>query len=335
MTMNRLHLPVIFTALVIACAGCAGRPAPLSFDLSPSGEQVAFTSAGEHLYLLDLKTSQVRQLTKPPGAQQTPSFSPEGKQIAYAAKGGGATSSFIYVRSLDGEQSRQLTNTDGISDAGPSFSPDGARIVFTRAHLHPPYSMGGWTWDHWDVYVVNADGSGLRRITQQNHYGASSPKFLRDGKTIVYSADTRRNPDDTTLAIFEVDAAGERPPKILTKDDRKTTNIGALGTDASVSPNGDTIAFVSDRIEPFHYDVFTMRRDGSNPRPLGVTSVTWHSSAPRFLPGGKGVIFLAENVGPGGSRIASLWQVDTDGTNLHELADDSLFTNPKGWKPRR
>ena len=48
---------------------------------------------------------------------------------------------------------------------------DGTEIVFARAYRHRPYSMGGWTWDDWDVCVVQSNGTKVRRVTLQSTMG--------------------------------------------------------------------------------------------------------------------------------------------------------------------
>jgi Tol biopolymer transport system component len=335
-TISRFQTVLIASAALVGL-GCADGAHPdIAFDLSRTGEQIVFTSADEDLYLLDLKTSQVRQLTQTEALERTPSFSPDSRQIVYAAQEKGASASFLFTRSIDGKQLRQLTNAEGVCDWSPSFSPDGSRIVFARAHRYRPYSMGGWTWDDWDVYVMKSDGTELKRVTDEKYRGASSPKFLADGKTLIFSAEAERYPGNTTRVVFEVQATGDRPPKLLTADYPKERKTAAWGSDPSVSADGASIAFISDRENPFGYDVCIMNRDGTKPRPLGITNVSHYNQFPRFLPDGKSVMFLAGWRGDS-FRPAdfALWQVDSDGKNVRQVADYSLFTTPLKWKPKR
>src|SRR5262245_20921074 len=143
----------------------------VAFDISPDGEQVVFAAADRDLYLLQLKTSRVSQLTKTSRAEYTPAFSPDGSAIVYAADTEGRKGSCLFVFSLAGNQPHQLTGEPVTNDLMPSYSPDGSQIVFARAHRHRRYSLGGWTWDDWDVYLMKSDGSDLKRITQKKYYG--------------------------------------------------------------------------------------------------------------------------------------------------------------------
>ena len=71
-----------------------------------------------------------------------PAWSPDGRRIAFAS---GRDGNFeIYVINADGSRQRRLTRNTG-RDVGPVWSPDGRRIAFES---------------NWQVYVMNADGSG-------------------------------------------------------------------------------------------------------------------------------------------------------------------------------
>jgi Tol biopolymer transport system component len=61
----------------------------------------------------------------------------------------------------------------------------------------------------------------------------------------------------------------------------------------NVSNNGKLATFISDRAEPFQYDVYVMPLEGKTPIPLHVTSVAHYNQNPRFAADGKSVWFLA------------------------------------------
>ncbi len=112
--------------------------------------------------------------------------------------------------------------------------------------------------------------------------------------------------------------------------------LGAWASEPDVSADGNHIVFISDRIDPYHYDVFIMNLDGTNPKPLGVTTISRYNQNPVFMSDGKGVLFLAGTERNVGSRATfSLWQVDAEGKNPRRIADSGLFTNPSSWKPKR
>ncbi len=77
---------------------------------------------------------------------RAPAWSPVGDRIVYADGQG------LRVQSEDGQVSYAIT--DDPRDTAPVWSPDGSRVAFTRRQH-----------DHWEVYVVDADGRNLRRLT--------------------------------------------------------------------------------------------------------------------------------------------------------------------------
>ena len=161
--------------ILLGLAGCSyflgKRAATLpggNIDISPDGTQILFSTYGD-LYLLNLQTKSVSQLTNTPEGEGAATFSPDGKSIAYVASTSGEGLR-LFIRSLDGAHVRQLTNEPQASDHAPSFSPDGAQIAFARAHTLRARSMGGKSWNDWDIYVINSaareSGDSPNRIYQ-------------------------------------------------------------------------------------------------------------------------------------------------------------------------
>ena len=121
-----------------------GSPAP-----SPKGGRIAFWLASD-IYLLDVTTGGVTNLTNSPEIEDEPAYSPSGKQIAFTRAGidGG-----IFVMNDDGTQLTRVTTSS--TDHGPRWSPDGKRLAFSSERSGTE-----------DIYVVNVDGTGMSNITQ-------------------------------------------------------------------------------------------------------------------------------------------------------------------------
>lgn len=315
----------------------------VAFDVSPDGRKIVFSAADGDLYLLDLQALQVERLSRSTTADSAPSFSPDGQSVAYAVGDGGQNGDSLYLLPLTGGTSRRLTSDAKVWDSAPSFSPDGSKVTFVRAHRYRQYSMGGMTWSDYDVYVMNADGTGLKRLTNRNYYGVRRPRFTRDGEDVFYAADEPydnkhfgKNRGGSMRTILRVPAAGAGQPRLVLPLPEPGLNIGALGSEPDFARDGKLITFISDKLSPFEYDVCTMRPDGSDVRPLHVTKISHYNQQPTFLPDGKSILFLAGTESNAGARpIFSLWQVDTDGRNAREIAGSSLFTDPSKWKPKR
>ena len=109
---------------------------------------------GQHLYVVKADGTSLRQILVDARGVSTVSFSPDSKKILFADRRPGRASD-IYVIDVDGKNERALVSTPG-TDELPSWSPDGSLIAYqssTDPQGRNPH-----------VYVMNADGTGSRRI---------------------------------------------------------------------------------------------------------------------------------------------------------------------------
>ncbi|MDX2194294.1 MAG: hypothetical protein NW201_13145, partial [Gemmatimonadales bacterium] len=158
-------------------------------------------------------------------------FSPDGRFLAFAAK----TGKYDDLILVDVKRNRQVkrirVKLDGVTT--PSWSPDGQRLVFTGYD-------GGLT----DLFVVNRDGSGLTRLTNDK-YADLHPMWSPDGTTIAFTTDRgpRTNFEDMVfgnyrLALYDV---GSKRISLLDRMD-EGRNVNPVW-----APDGKSLAFVSDR----------------------------------------------------------------------------------------
>lgn len=312
----------------------------VSFDVSPDGEKVVFSSATGDLYLLALGTLELERLTATTALETQPSYSPDGGAVVFASSDGDSatgkgTSQIELITLIDNKRTR-LTDGKGVFDACPAYSADGQRIVFIRAHRNRDYSMGGRTWDDWDVYTMQSDGGNLKRHTDQKQNRISGAIFTQNQESILYTAEGDRNVSKLAHTVFEVKGAADAKPSLLSADMPKPGKYGAWASAPNLSPDGRQLVFISDRANAFDYDIVLLDLQTSKSRALNITNVSEYNGNPVFEPDGTSVYFLAgTEKGSGNRSIFSLWRVDIDSGKTSKVADSGLFTNPINWANKR
>jgi TolB protein len=184
--------------------------------LSPDGRRIVFTSLKDgdlDIYTMNVDGTDVRRLTTTPGYDGGPWWSPDGTQIVYRAWHPPDSAGLadyrgllaqrmvrpsrmeLWVMNADGSNQRQITNLGG-ANFGPSWTPDGRRIVFSSNHKSPRSR-------NFELYLVNLDGTGLEQITNHAEFDGF-PMFSPDGKRIVWASNRgNSNTGDTNLFIAD------------------------------------------------------------------------------------------------------------------------------------
>ena len=171
---------------------CVDAQARIAFESDRDGHIIDNLFAYE-IYVMDADGGNQRNLTNNPADDRSPSWSPDGKRIAFVSARDGKSE--IYVMDDDGDNQRRLTHHDD-SDEDPSWSPDGKRIAFTSLRDRSR-----------DIYVMDADGGNQQNLT--NHLDADwYPSWSPDGKRIAFVSNRTR---DLNRDIYVMDADGSNP----------------------------------------------------------------------------------------------------------------------------
>jgi len=199
------------------------------FDISPDGQSVAYKSAKAGTYdiwVAPVAGGDPRQLTKMPGREMLPKFSPDGRWIAFEADYGGTAISDLYVVPAQGGEAVRLTDHP-LHDGGAMWSPDSRTIYFSTAMY----------WDN-AFAAVDIQTRQIRRVRPGGGAASLSP----DGRMVVYTGNTKLEDDDQSNRDIYVAPVGEGQARLLTPN-----TLDALDAAPAWSPDGTKIAFISDR----------------------------------------------------------------------------------------
>ncbi len=220
------------------------------------------------LLLLDVDGKNPRVLLSERAILLSPSWRPDGKEILVTSYRSGRPEVWG-VRVADGAFRRVVPVANAM---GGVYSPDGRRIAFTVTDR-------GDT----DVWVVDADGTGARRLTRDPAIDLS-PSWSPDGGQLAFVSDRAGTPQ-----LYVMDANGG--------SQRRVTFQGNYNQTPAFSPRGDLVAFTA-RDERKVFDVFVLA-----PASGRIERVTQDqgrtNEEPSFAPNGRLLVFRTDRNGPG------------------------------------
>ncbi|MBP6775405.1 MAG: PD40 domain-containing protein, partial [Gemmatimonadaceae bacterium] len=216
--------------------------------LSNDGKYITYIAYGSLLrgevfpdmYLADAETGKrlarlVRTTTNPDFEQlrfiySQPSFSPDGKLLAFTGQRGGRD--VLYL--LDVKSRKTVKRFDLPLDQvlSPSFSPDGRSLVFS-----------GMRQGMSDLYIVSLDKPGYQQLTK-DAYGDLQPQWSPDGKSIAFASDRG---DETDFGILKIGKMRISIADVATGNVTVLPNQGGLNINPQWSPDGQSVAYLSDR----------------------------------------------------------------------------------------
>ncbi len=277
----------------------------VTFDIDHTGREMVFIARGQggrDIYHLDLTSKLVQRVTKTPLWERTPKFSPDGREILFAAGTAPMEPSHIFKCAVQGGTTIQLTFGDNTYDRFPSMSPNGKEIVFARALRRIRGSFGGWNWDQWHIFKCDANGSNCVRLTNRAFEQISGLTWLSNGKGVVFS-----HGGVTLLSII----------------DNREILIVPDGHFSTISQDGKWIAYIASGADKYDFEVWTTTLDGKQTR--RVSDNHSYNRYPRFMPDGNNILFLSD---PLREHQPELWTIGNHGGDMERIAGSELFRNP-------
>lgn len=283
-------------SLVLATSASAtapGRRGPIVFhaDVGESGPQIFAVRANGH---------GLRQLTRVDGVAATPDWSPDGRRIAITLN-----ECAIALLDADGGNLHEVASEPDACLADPSFTPDGARLVYTRFDFVLEVE---------EIWSMRTDGSDRRFITDA---GGPDPNVSPDGRKISF-----KGPPDGALFVANMDGT----------DVRQISPSISVTYKHDWSPDGRYLA-VSDNSDPAPdeaVNIVTVRPDGSDWTYVTHYPAGFRANVGGYSPDGKWIVFRLE--GPG--LTPTMYRIRPDGSGLHALyASSTIVPRFIDWGP--
>jgi len=298
-----------------------------SLAISPDGKSIAVdfgTDGGSFIYVIPIDTGIARRLTNAKdGTELGPSFSADGKRIAFAYRPASETRSRIAIVNVDGSNLREWSPS-GDDDFSPVFSPDGKTIVFGQSRYFGSYSPIAQPHSHaWDFYASDVDGRNVRQITNESFYTASAPSISPNGKNMVVVTEGSDTPQH--IAVYSLDHLGKPilmlQPHVRREADPKSPILGY----PNYLPDGKSVLFMaaSEGGRAFDYDVYRVDlKTGSVDR---LTTGNGYATGLRVSADGKTAVFLKWRLNWFGTPIDSqLCLLDVASHKITRLAITGL-----------
>ena len=172
------------------------------------------------------------RITHQTGQVQTPSASPDGKEVVYLSDTGGHVN--VWVTKVDGSSTRQITfeRDPAVVIGIPVWSPAGDRIAIiqSRAGTNIAGAIGGASWG--SEWLINPDGSGLREVVPRGAAAAWSG----DGQWLYYYTSASASQTSTCIEKIPIDGG----PAVLVQCDAANMAVASNGSAIYYSPHVST-----------------------------------------------------------------------------------------------
>lgn len=160
------------------------------------------------------------------------------------------------------------------------------------------------------ICIMNADGSGMRRLTTGNNRRHYYPSLAPDGQSVLYTSFREEN-------VYEIYSLDLNDGSV----DQLTDRLGVL-TAPEVSPDGTSITFARGDPTNGSYQIMVMDRNGKNADNIPQVA-GWD---PTWSPDGKQILFAS-----GVDGKTQLFVVNRNGSDLHQVSNLPAIRGRSDW----
>ncbi|MFD4339857.1 hypothetical protein ACFWPP_22085 [Streptomyces anulatus] len=336
-------------------------------ELSPDGRTVVFDSAEpgpggtvqRDLWSIGVDGSGLRRLSDTPDNEESPTWSPDGKRIAYACDGDALRGWQIFVRDVAGGPRTRISDGPAGDATEPSWNPveDDARrgLVAYTLTTNPDPNVDDGT----ELRATQGIGKDRALLAGAHaEWGTRSASWLPDGEDIVFLSPYHTCGCDDFDHVYRVTAFQNEAPDQLVNENRQVGPPTWFAPAATVvipriTPDPETVKKPGELLAAAQIVTLQdVRQDGSDPRDLGLTILKedpkartnidheknplfrpdpgfdpWHERQ-NYTPDGRRIVVTRFEDGDAG-RIERIWMTDADGRNAAPLPLDGR--EPGDW----
>jgi Tol biopolymer transport system component len=353
-------LPPMKVAPFTSFAGHKFNPA-----FSPDGNQIAFawdggTNDNTDIYVKLIDAGTPLRLTTDPGIDRSPTWSPDGRYIAFSRFSESDKGIFI-VPALGGTE-RKLYSPDWGDHAFGQvvWSPDGRFLAYQDRSS--PARLGIWllsvenlerrqlTWPPAqslddipafspdgrtlsfsrfsnggvsDIYLVPVGGGEPSRLTLDNRY-IDGLAWTADGREIVFHVG--RGGD---YGLWRISVTGGTPERLAVGGDSDfSPPLSPQGNRLAISRQRNRLAYVQSAFDTNIWRIEIPKSKGRGNPPIKLIVSTNLDQGPQYSPDGKRIVFESTRSGS-----CEVWLCDSNGTNLDQLTSYGRVTGTPRWSP--